>query len=200
MYDWRRMNPTERRSVLQSRISRGQSLHQPPKFEKSAGYFLITAACFEHRAILDLVAGRRINFSGQLLAHLNTFVDRIDAWVVLPNHYHALVITHEIQNMRKHLGQLHGKTSHSWNCEDGTRGRKVWFQSFERRIRSRGHYYSALNYIHHNPVKHGYCRKWTDWDTSSARAFIDEVGRENAVELWHQYPIRNFGVSMKDVI
>ena len=39
-------------------------------------------------------------------------------------------------------------------------------------MKSDGHYLATVNYIHHNPVKHRYTEKWTDWPWSSARDWM----------------------------
>ena len=50
-----------------------------------------------------------------------------------------------------------------------------------------------MNYIHHNPVKHGYVDKWQDWPWSSAAEFLARVGRETAEKIWREYPILDYG-------
>jgi putative transposase len=55
-----------------------------------------------------------------------------------------------------------------------------------------------VNYIHHNPVKHGYAEKWEDWPFSSASGFLEEVGREQAVEFWKRYPVLDYGRGWDD--
>jgi len=50
-----------------------------------------------------------------------------------------------------------------------------------------------MNYIHHNPVHHGYVEKWQDWPWSSAAAFLDNAGPERALQLWRKYPILDYG-------
>jgi putative transposase len=50
-----------------------------------------------------------------------------------------------------------------------------------------------VNYIHNNPVRHGYVEKWQDWPWSSAMEFLDSMGRDEAMRIWKEYPIRNFG-------
>lgn len=64
---------------------------------------------------------------------------------------------------------------------------------FERPIKSKRHFWATLNYVHHNPVHHGYVDRWQDWPWSSAADFIKVVGRPRAVELWLQYPILDYG-------
>ena len=93
---------------------------------------------------------------GDLLAVLAAHANETFAWCVLPNHYHALVEAADIKRLVYHLGRLHGRTSHAWNAEECTRGRKVFFRAVERAMRSDRHYWATLNYVHHNPVRHGY--------------------------------------------
>jgi putative transposase len=60
-------------------------------------------------------------------------------------------------------------------------------------MRSDGHRWSTVNYIHHNPVRHGYVMRWLDWPFSSAADFLREVGREEALRLWKEYPLLDYG-------
>jgi len=50
-----------------------------------------------------------------------------------------------------------------------------------------------MNYVHHNPVHHGYVQRWQDWPWSSATAFLEKVGAEKAREIWQEYPILDYG-------
>jgi putative transposase len=49
------------------------------------------------------------------------------------------------------------------------------------------------NYIHYNPVKHGYTLKWDEWPFSSAKEFLNDVGREKVTEYWESYPVFDMG-------
>jgi putative transposase len=42
-------------------------------------------------------------------------------------------------------------------------------------------------------VKHGYVSQWQDWPFSSAKDFLDEVGREQSLEFWENYPVLDMG-------
>jgi REP-associated tyrosine transposase len=50
-----------------------------------------------------------------------------------------------------------------------------------------------LNYLHHNPVHHGYVEKWLDWPWSSAAEFIEQNGREETAKMWLEYPLLDYG-------
>jgi putative transposase len=115
------------------------------------------------------------------------------AWCVLPNHYHVLVWIDDIKAFTLRLGQLHGRTSHAMNQEDVTPGRRVWFRSHDRYMRSERHYWASLNYIHNNPVKHAFVEKWTDWPYSSVHWYLETKGRAWLLDLWRNYPVLNYG-------
>lgn len=128
-----------------------------------------------------------------LLELLRSFCLAVYAWCLLSNHYHFLTRTDNIERVRHELGQFHGRSSHAWNGEDDARGRKVWYNCFERPIKSDRHFWATLNYVHHNPVHHGYVDRWQDWPWSSAAEFLEQVGREHAIEIWERYPILDYG-------
>lgn len=52
---------------------------------------------------------------------------------------------------------------------------------------------NGMNYIHHHPVKHGLVQKWQEWPFSSAREYLDRVGREKARDIWFKYPVKDYG-------
>jgi putative transposase len=61
-------------------------------------------------------------------------------------------------------------------------------------MRSERHFFATINYVHNNPVHHGYVRRlWTEWPWSSATNFLDQMGRLEAERVWKEYPIRDYG-------
>lgn len=56
-------------------------------------------------------------------------------------------------------------------------------------MRSDGHLWATVNYIHHNPVKHGYVTRWDEWPFSSASAYLNDVGRDEAAKIWNDFPM-----------
>ncbi|MCE7962164.1 MAG: hypothetical protein DYH05_06640 [Acidobacteria bacterium ACB1] len=159
---------------------------------------MVTAACYEHNPIIGHSAARMAEFETELVEACHEFGVHVYAWCVLLNHYHILIQTDDIQGFRIRLGKLHGSTSFRWNGEEDKRGRKVWYQSFERPMRSEAHFWASVNYIHNNPVRHGYCRKWQDWSFSSASTFIDQFGREETLKIWNEYPTLDYGKGWDD--
>jgi putative transposase len=60
-------------------------------------------------------------------------------------------------------------------------------------MRSEAHYYTTLNYIHNNPVKHRCAMKWTDWPYSSVYWYLQAKGREWLKDVWRSYPVLHYG-------
>jgi putative transposase len=156
------------------------------------GYRLITGTCYEHAHFLD--SSERLSwFESELLNHIQKQSVPCAAWVILSNHYHILVRIDDIKRFTQQIGQLHGRTSFQMNREDETSGRKVWFRCQDRCMRSEAHFYTTINYIHNNPVKHGHVEKWSDWAYSSFHWYLEHKGRDWLLDLWRQYPVLNYG-------
>jgi len=132
-------------------------------------------------------------FEADLLEKCNDFCLAIHAWCILPNHYHVVVKSERIKELRHGLGLFRGRSSFTWNGEDQQRGRQVWYNCFERPIKSERHFWATLHYVHHNPVHHGYVQRWQDWPWSSAQIFLDSVGKTNAEAIWKEYPVLDYG-------
>lgn len=199
MYTWRKLTEQQRRQILTSRQKSHRPWHSPPHFDSDGIHaFHLSAACYEHKPIIGATPARMERFESTLIATLSAEGCSLHAWCVLPNHWHALVRVDDLKGILKEIGQLHGRTSFRWNQEDGTGGRTCWHRSADRRMRSDRHYYVARNYIHDNPVKHGYVEKWEDWPYSSAGDFISESGREAVLKQWREYPILGMGVGWDD--
>jgi putative transposase len=163
MYDWRKMTPAERAEALSLRKLHHFPWHGPPHPESLRGWFHLSAACFEHQLFIGQSAGRMAGFSRELLETVSSCQTSVCAWCVLPNHYHLLTETPDLAGLMKAIGQFHGRTSRQWNLEENSLGRKTWYRTADRAIRSRRHFWATINYIHYNPVKHGLVSEWLDW-------------------------------------
>ncbi len=192
MYRWRSLSEDERKVLLQWRIDQLRPFHSPPH-GSGEGACLLTAACFEHRPIIGQTTDRLRNFCGALIGELQATCKQIHAWVVLPNHYHVLVTTVDLKRTLSELGRFHGRTSFAWNGEEVSRGRQVWCNALDRDMRSEAHFWATMNYIHHNPVRHGYVSKWQDWPFSSARDYLESVGETTAAQTWRNFPLKGYG-------
>jgi putative transposase len=192
MYDYRKWNESQKLEAVAERASRRFPLHQPPHVKSSQQYRIITGTCFEHKRFLDS-PDRLEWFQRILLDSLESASFVVEAWIVLPNHYHLLVKVPELKPLAKLIGQIHGRTSFEMNRLDQRKGRKIWYQYTDRVMRSDRHYYTTINYLHHNPVKHGYVDKQNDWQWSSFHQYTKRHGRDWLLGLWRDYPVRDYG-------
>ena len=199
MYVRKRMSEAEIKSLLEHRRRNALPWHYPPRYDQGARHYMITAACYQHLPVVGKRAVRLLDCAQSLLGAIESGVDSsIRAWVILPNHYHLLVFSPDILALLKHLGRVHGRLSRKWNLEDGLVGRKIWHGAVETAIKSDRHHHAVVNYIHHNPVKHGYVARWQDWLASSAHAYLESVGYDEAARRWKLYPVERFGEGWDD--
>jgi len=193
MYLWRKLTPKQRDELMAFRHLQGLPWHSLAHRAGDKIHYLLTAACFKHRPIIGKNPERMAAFSETLLKTVAPQTRHVVAWCVLPNHYHALVEAPDINRLLHQLGLFHGRTSYAWNGEENIRGHKVFFRAVERAMRSDRHYFATLNYVHYNPVRHGYVERWTDWPRSSGKSFLQMTGFEEANRIWRDYPIREYG-------
>jgi putative transposase len=193
------MTPEQQEWVLSQRQGRHHPWHSPPhRYNEGRQHYHITAACYEHRPYIGFSEARMDAFTAAWLEVLQETTTEVAAWCVLPNHYHALIEAPLIAKVLFELGRLHGRLSREWNQAEGTSGRQNFHRAVERTIRSKAHFMATLNYVHHNPVRHGYVEKWTDWPWSSAKVFLERVGRDEAEAIWKGYPLLDYGEGWDD--
>jgi len=96
----------------------------------------------------------------------------IDAWVVLPDHMHAIwTLPTGDGDFSKRWGRIkagftrscgHAHTS-APGCDAGLWQPRFW----EHVIRDEADFAAHMDYTHYNPVKHGYVKRVVDWPYSS---------------------------------
>ncbi len=192
MYDYRRMTPEEQAAVVEHRRSRGFPLHKPPHLAQGEGWYLITAATYEHRPYFDAPNEIRA-LEIRLLEAFTAAEIPCAGWVVLPNHYHALVHTDDLTRVGNAIGPVHGRSARYANSRDLTPGRKVWYKFNDRKMRSERHFWATLHYIMYNPVKHQYVDDVAAWPWSCVHELVTERGSDWLNDLIQGYPLADYG-------
>ena len=193
MYNWRKLTDTQRKDVLRLRKTNKLPWHSPPHRCGSGSQYHITASCYEHKPIIGYSEYRMADLEATILDLLAKSGAKMYSWAILPNHYHLLIKSNEILQILKEIGLMHGRTSRLWNKEENNVGRKVWYNVVEHAIKSNRHFWATMNYIHNNPVRHGYVRKWEEWPFASASIYLEKIGKERARTIWNEYPILDYG-------
>ncbi|MEH2373868.1 MAG: hypothetical protein V7K15_12515 [Nostoc sp.] len=56
-----------------------------------------------------------------------------------------------------------------------------------------------MNYIHYNPVKHGWVKSPYNWAESSVHWYLENYGRDWLRSCWIEYPVRDYGKAWDDL-
>ncbi|MFB2894955.1 transposase [Aerosakkonemataceae cyanobacterium BLCC-F50] len=193
MYEYRKLTPEQKAELVEQRLKRGFPPHSPPHQVRNRSLYLLTSACYEHKCHLNSEA-RRQQLLDTIFEKFITNDIEILAWVILPNHYHLLVHLTNFDVLSELFRLIHGATSRKWNLEENLTGRKIWCKWHDRAIRSERHYYTTLNYIHYNPVKHNWVNSPYNWVHSSVHWYFQEYGRQWLRDAWVEYPVRDYGI------
>jgi len=140
--------------------------HHPPHIHLDNTWYIITASTVGHAHFLSSEAAKRL-VRDTLEGLIVEFGITLRAWVVLNDHYHLLLKTRVGKDLSRFFIRLHGSTSRQINLWDEAAGRQVWHNYWDTCIRTEYDLWTRFNYIHHNPVKHGYVQRPEDWPFSS---------------------------------
>jgi len=108
---------------------------------------------------------------------------KLDAMVVLPDHIHAIwTLPTDDNDYSTRWGLIKSGFSRQMpkierinksRVKKGERG--IWQRRYwEHLIRDEQDYEKHVNYIHYNPVKHGYVKHPIDWPFSSIHEFVSK--------------------------
>ena len=145
--------------------------HAPIHRLDEAGVYMVTAGTYQKKHCLNTPQRLELVMR-RLFECLEEFGWELHAWAVLSNHYHFLARSvGDAHTLRQVVSKLHMVTAKAVNQEDGTPGRRVWFQYWDSRITFERSYLARLNYVHHNPVHHGVVAEATAYPYCSAAWF-----------------------------
>jgi putative transposase len=98
------------------------------------------------------------------------------AYVILPDHFHFLIqLSNENMNFSKILQYIKGRFTHNYkkdyviNDSVSLWQRKFW----DHIIRNERDLQNHLDYIHWNPVKHGFINEPSEWEPSSFNNWVE---------------------------
>ena len=150
--------------------------HAPVHRLAGQGAYIITAGTYNKVHFFN--CPERLDLALALLLDCATeFRWQLQAWAVLPNHYHFVaLLPDDSERLGSMLGKLHGAIARKINLEDGIPGRKVMYQYWDSHITFQRSYLARLNYVHQNPVHHGLVRKASEYPWCSAAWFERSAG------------------------
>jgi len=151
--------------------------HSPIHRLSDAGVYMVTAGTYRRQPFL--AGGEHLTLVRDMLfAHAAKLRWQLQAWAVLPNHYHFIAQSPPCPaTLRTLIQQLHGATAHALNATDRRPGRRVWFEYWDSRITFEKSFFARLKYVHLNPVKHGLAENAERYPWCSAAWFAREANR-----------------------
>ena len=110
------------------------------------------------------------------------------AWAILSNHYHLVIGLRDPFLLPDIIRKIHSKSSVELNKTEKRAGRKIWQNYWDRCIRDEKDYFCKLNYVHFNPVKHGYTEDPSEYRFSSYGLYLKRLGSEELERMVTKYP------------
>ena len=133
--------------------------HAPSHLFIPGSAYIVTAGTYSKALYFD-TADKRDFLLESLFEEARAWNWNLEAWAVMANLYHFVARAPEdAKSLQRMIGALHSKTAIELNKRDETPGRKVWFQYRDTCLTNERSYFARLNYVHHNPVKHGIVRE-----------------------------------------
>ena len=106
----------------------------------------------------------------------------IHGWVVLPDHLHCVIelppgegnFAVRWRMIKRFFSAAIPKTEYRSEVRQRRRERGIWQRRYwEHLIRDDVDYRAHMDYIHYNPVKHGWASRVQDWPYSTFRRCVD---------------------------
>ncbi|MBU0648705.1 transposase [Patescibacteria group bacterium] len=170
--------------------------HRPPHIYTSDQIYFVTSRTYKDIKYFD-----DNDKKGLLEKVLKISIEKFNiafyAYVILDNHYHLLCRIRNKQDLPKFAQNLHQNSSRLLRrgLSSATPGREdipVWYQYWDKCINSEKDFFVHFNYIHHNPIKHGYKKnlhQLPDYKFSSYASWLKSHGREFLDNILMDYPI-----------
>ncbi|PDV97960.1 hypothetical protein CJ255_22160 [Candidatus Viridilinea mediisalina] len=165
--------------------------HTPPHLYIDNTWYMLTATTLAHAPFLANPEFKVI-MRETLQRLVLRFGIRLKAWVILDDHYHLLLKSHLGRDVGRFVGQLHANTSRHINQHDALPGRQIWHNYWDTCVRTEAGLWTRFNYIHLNPVKHGYVQRPEDWKFSSYHYYAQKEGTSWLSDCLVRYPIAEY--------
>lgn len=138
--------------------------------QQPGGTFFFTLVSAARRPILTERAVR-IALRSAIRQTRNEIPFTIDAWVLMPDHIHCmLALQEEHSDYSKIIGKIKARTSKLLNGVQ----KPLWQRRFwEHMIRNQEDWRRHMDYIHYNPVKHGWVSRVDDWPYSTFHRWVE---------------------------
>ncbi len=151
--------------------------HNPPHLFIDGAIYFITGGILGKRHILrNDVRKEFVRLAME--KWFSHFEWRLDAWIILNNHYHLVAKARRAKDMPAIFMRIHGGSATLLNRLDSAPARQVWWNYWDTCIRGDRDFEYRLAYVYWNAVKHGVVAHPQDyWWSSFTRAIREKEDR-----------------------
>ncbi len=169
--------------------------HNPPHMFIANTKYFITASIYNKIKLLTSEESKL-----KLLKYIKRSVEnynwKLEDWVILDNHYHLMLESDNFpESLENIMGSIH-RYSAIWinkNVSIPANLNKIWHNYWDKCLTFESSYYTRLNYIWNNPVKHGYVDEPQKWKFGSYfYRYQDEIEYVNKLKM--NYPFDNLKI------
>ena len=162
------------KKILMNDIIFKKAPHNPPHLFVPDAIYMLTASVYDRKPLI-VSSKRKRDWTTAFQNAAEIHGWQIIAWVVLHNHYHAIVQSPDnVDSLSKFVGSYHKYTARLWNNEDNAAGRKVWWNYWDTCIRAESDYLARLRYVFWNPVKHALAGVPEEYEFSNYLEFLSK--------------------------
>jgi len=151
--------------------------HAPTHLFLSDFYYFITAGTYSKKRYFE-DDGKKNFLYETIYDVFNAYDSALHGWVILGNHYHIIGKFKDAFFLPEVIKKIHSRSAVWLNKSSKKAGRKIWYQYWDECIRDERDYYAKINYIHWNPVRHGYVDAPELYKFSSYNSYLNLRGEE----------------------
>src|SRR2546423_1020183 len=166
--------------------------HAPVHRFEGGGTFFITGATYlkqQFYRTASFLDALQKNLFGNAASHDCW----LQAWSLLSNHYHLVLKADDGEKVGRMLARFHTESAIELNRVEGTKGRRVWYQFWDKTLTFEKSWLARLRYTHENAVHHRVIARATAYPWCSASWFERSAPRK-FVETVNQFKIDRVNV------
>ncbi len=168
--------------------------HNPPHIFLDNQIYVVTSCTYKKIPYFNTNEKKSLLYQ-QIVNAFNTIIAKLFAWAILDNHYHILFELKRGTELSKLIKLINGRSAFEINKFNHCAGRKIWYSYWDTCIRNERDFYMRMNYIHNNPIKHGYVYDIADleyYEFSSYSYYLEKEGVEWLEDMFRKYPIIDY--------
>ncbi|MCK4328246.1 transposase [candidate division WOR-3 bacterium] len=168
-----------------------RNIHRPVHLYLDSTLYFVSASTLNQKLFFNTDAKKQF-IKDALGSTTKKYGYTLYGWTILDNHFHILFKTSTGKWLSKFIANIKGESSYRLNRLEGTIGRRIWYQYWDVCIHNKTDFYTHLNYIHHNCIKHRCTDKMSDYRWTSYHSFVKKYGIEWVNSCLKEYPIVDF--------